>query len=90
MWLDSQHNSELTRKGRTMGTWRAVADLAEAMMMELGPHANAYSDKQLGKVLENRPPIKYDSVVDEKGMHHIHLTPRQSEKLKLSFDATYG
>lgn len=90
MWMDSQHNSELTRKGRTMGTWRAVADLAEAMTMELGPHANSYSDKQLGKVLENRPPIKYHSSVDEKGMHRIHLAPRQSGKLDLSYEATYG
>jgi hypothetical protein len=90
MWLDSQHNSELTRKGRSMGTWRAVADLAEAMTIELGPHANGYSNKQLEKVLENRPPMKYDALVDEQGMNHIVLTPRQSTKLELSYEATYG
>ncbi|EON63523.1 hypothetical protein W97_02751 [Coniosporium apollinis CBS 100218] len=90
IWMDTQHNSELTRKGRTMGPWRAVVDLAEAMALELGPHTNGYSDAQLAKILENRPPIKYDAQVDEKGLSHIGLAPRLSARLKLSFEAMYG
>lgn len=73
-----------------MGTWRAVADLAEAMTLELGPHTNGYSNAELAKVLKDRPPIKYDVQVDEKGLNHIGLAPKLSERLKLSFEAAYG
>jgi hypothetical protein len=90
LWLDAQHNSELTRKGRTMGVWRAVADIAEAMTLELGPRTSGYSNKELHKVLKNCSPIKYDAQVDENGMSHISLTPGQSERLKLFFEATYN
>lgn len=90
LWLDAQHNSELTRKGRNMGPWRAVADLAEAMTVELGPHTNGYSNKELAKVLESRPAIKYNALVDGEGLNHILLAPRRSSKLNLSFEATYG
>ncbi len=90
LWLDAQHNSELTRKGRNMGPWRAVADLAEAMTVELGPHTNGYSHEELAKVLKNRQAIKYDALADAEGLNHILLAPRRSPKLKLSFEATYG
>ncbi len=90
LWLDAQHNSELTRKMRNLGQWRTIADLSEAMTAELGPHINGYSDKELAKVLKSRPAIKYDVQVDEQGINHIFLTPRHSSKLKLSFEATYG
>jgi hypothetical protein len=90
LWLDAQHNSELTRKGRNMGRWRAAADLAEAMTLELGPHTNGYSSKELAKVLESRPAIKYDVTRDANGLYRIVLAPRPSSKLELSFEATYG
>ncbi|KAJ9630871.1 hypothetical protein H2203_001396 [Taxawa tesnikishii (nom. ined.)] len=54
VWLDTQWGSQLVRKGRTMGTWRAIADLAEAMKEELGPHTGAYSESELQNALSKR------------------------------------
>jgi len=31
LWFDANLHSELCRKGRRMGIWRAIADLSEAM-----------------------------------------------------------
>lgn len=90
LWMDAQHNSELTRKGRKMGRWRAVADLAEAMSGELGPHTSAYSDQQLQRALRDRPPIKYHVRADEKGLSHLFLTPRSEGRLELGYEVRYG
>lgn len=91
-WMDSQHHSELTRKGRTMNSFRAAADLAEAMTEALGPNTAAYSGSELQKALANKPRIMYDAEVDDiTGLGRIRATTRKSGKMgKLRWTLLYG
>lgn len=43
--------SELCKKGRHLGKYRAVLDVAEAAAEELGPNICAYNDNELEKTL---------------------------------------
>jgi hypothetical protein len=91
IWLDAQQNSELVRKGRNMGMYRAIADTAEAIMEALGPDTNAYSNKQLKTALKKYPGVMYS--VEEKaeiGAEHIRLSSKKAERLQLSWVRKYG
>jgi hypothetical protein len=91
LWLDCDTNSELCKKGRRLGLWRAVADISEAMREELGPNICAYSESELTEALKNRPPIKYyvkHGTEQEPG--HIGLSSKSSGKVRLRWNYEYG
>ncbi|TGO54059.1 hypothetical protein BCON_0113g00190 [Botryotinia convoluta] len=83
-------NSELCRKGRRFGVWRAVADISEAMRQELGPDICAYTEDELAASLKVRRPIKYYARLDEGGgPGYIGSSPDPSTKIKLLWDAHF-
>ncbi|KUJ19250.1 uncharacterized protein LY89DRAFT_780239 [Mollisia scopiformis] len=91
LWVDCDLRSELCKKGRRLGLWRAVADISEAMREELGPNICAYDEWDLAEALRRKDPIKYyaepgDGV--EPG--HIGLSSRRSGPLKLEWNHEYG
>jgi hypothetical protein len=91
LWLDCDTNSELCKKGRRLGLWRAISDISEAMREELGPNICAYSESELAEVLKNRPPIKY--YVDHgtsQEPSHIGLSSKASGRIRLRWDHEYG
>lgn len=91
LWLDTELKSQLTRVGRRMGTYRAIADVAEAMREDLGPNLCAYSDKELAHALKTQGRLKYyvsEGAEDEPG--HIGLSSRMSEKVRLDWGKKYG
>jgi hypothetical protein len=73
LWVDAQHNSNLTRKGWRGGEWRGLVDIAGAVSRELGPDIGAYSSAELGKLLKERPPLSYVIEEDTNGLHSVRL-----------------
>lgn len=51
--VDSRRNSQLMRKGRKMGRWRAMLDLAEPLQRELGAETSAYSNAELEQAINS-------------------------------------
>ncbi|KAL8839788.1 MAG: hypothetical protein Q9170_001599 [Blastenia crenularia] len=91
LWVDTEWNSQFTRKGRRMDTYRAIADIAEAMKGDLGEDTCAYSEKELAAALKRGGPIKYYVEPDAEGEKgHIGLSSRQSKRAKLEWDKKYG
>jgi hypothetical protein len=93
LWIDCDTNSELCRKGRRLGVWRAVVDISEAVREELGPNICAYSEPELADALAKRPPVRYyakHGTVDEPG--HIGLSSRTPSKsrFRLRWNHEYG
>ena len=91
LWLDADMQSQLRKKGRRMGIYRAIADVAEVMREDLGPNLCAYSEAELTAAVRKQGPIKY-YVSDENadGVAHIGLSSRPSGKVKLSWEQEYG
>ncbi|KAG9236722.1 hypothetical protein BJ875DRAFT_455776 [Amylocarpus encephaloides] len=91
MWFECDVNSELCKKGRRLGRWRAILDLSEAMTEELGDNMAAYSDHELGKSLQKRLPIKYYVSHNlETEPAHIGLSSRPSDRIRLRWGQVYG
>ena len=93
LWLDCDTNSELCKKGRRLGLWRAVADISEAMREELGPNICAYSEQELAEALKNKPPIKYYATpaqTDEPGHIGLSSRTRSSGTFRLQWNQEYG
>jgi len=91
LWVDCDLQSELCRKGRRLGVWRAVADISEAMREELGPDICAYDEWELNEALSKKKSIKYYADAgDGAGPGHIGLSSRKSGQLKLEWDHEYG
>ncbi|KAL8897133.1 MAG: hypothetical protein Q9207_007361 [Kuettlingeria erythrocarpa] len=91
LWLDTERKSQFIRKGRRMGTYRAVADITEAMIEDLGENICAYSEKELAVALKRRGPIKYyvdPGINGEWG--RIGLSSRDSGRARLQWDKEYG
>lgn len=78
-------------EGRQMGTYRAIADVAEAMREDLGEDCCAYSDKELATALKRKGPIKYYVDPGAKGRAgHVGLSSRVSERAILKWDKEYA
>ncbi|CAG8974677.1 hypothetical protein HYALB_00006411 [Hymenoscyphus albidus] len=91
LWMECQFNSELCKKKRHLGIWRAIADLSEAMREDLGSDVCAYSNKEIARVLKKRPPIKYYVEDDYKSeAAHIGLSSRPSGQVLLRWDRIYA
>jgi len=91
LWLECDINSELCKKGRRLGVWRAIADLSEAMKEDLGTDTCAYSNEELSLRLSKMDYIKY--YVDEsaeKEVAHIGLSSRPSARVRLRWNQKYG
>ena len=87
--------SEFVKKGRRMGRYRAVVDLAEAIGTELGSSLSAYSDQDLEKALKGRDPVRYHVRQYLRGgrrFMHVGLSPDHpnGEKVVLEFDRKYA
>jgi hypothetical protein len=92
VWVHMNRKSELCRKGRSLGKYRAVVDMGEAIRAALGSDICAYSDRELENKLMQRPGIKY-SVLYETGnsLAHIGLSSVDNrEKMVLNFGELYG
>ncbi len=91
LWVDADTNSELCRKRRRLGLWRAVADISEAMREELGPNICAYDENELSKALSKKPPLKYYADPgDGYTPGHIGLSSTRSGPVRLEWDHDYG
>ena len=91
VWVDADHNSQLCRKRRRMGTYRAIADISEAMREDLGRNLCAYSEDELRKAVRKQGFIKYYVSNEEDGMPaHLGLSSRPSGKVKLEWGQKYG
>lgn len=91
LWLDTELKSQLVRAGRRMGTYRAIADISEAMREDLGDNLCAYSDRELASAVKRRGPVKY-YVTEGKGDEpsRIGLSSRRSEKVEVAWGKEYG
>ncbi|PVH69843.1 hypothetical protein DL98DRAFT_621979 [Cadophora sp. DSE1049] len=92
IWLDAQWCSELRKKGRGLGVWRGVVDLAEAVEEQLGSSTGAYSDRRLKKALRKAKGVKYTvgEAAGRGGSLHIKLSAEPSARLRLLFDGKYA
>lgn len=90
LWLDAHTQSEFCKKGRRMGVYRAIVDIAEVIREDLGPNLAAYSEAELSAALHQQGRIKYHvSKSKTDSSMHIGLSSRQSDRLRLDWDQTY-
>jgi hypothetical protein len=88
--LDCDTNSDICKKGRRLGLWRAIADISKVMREELGPNICAYSESELAEALKKRPPVMYyvkHGTDQEPG--HIGLSSKSSGRIRLRQDHEY-
>ena len=90
VWVHMNRKSELCQKGRQLGKYRAVVDLAEAIRYDLGNDICAYSEKELESELAKFSGVKY-GVSYRDSICHIGLSSKEdSEALKLKYGDVYG
>jgi hypothetical protein len=91
IWFDCDVNSELCKKGRRLGLWRTILDLADALREDLGPNTCGYSDEELAQVLARKPPIKYYMrVPSETEPGYIGLSSRKMDRIRLHWGQDFG
>lgn len=92
VWCYMNRKSELCRKGRQLGKYRAALDVAESINQDLGKNICAYSEKELVEELAKLDGIQYyvthgDGVVPS----HIGITSnRRKGPISLKFGELYG
>jgi hypothetical protein len=59
LYIDAELHSELVRKARLAGTWRAVLDLAEAVKADIGSDTCAYAEDEIVSELHGKEIIGY-------------------------------
>jgi hypothetical protein len=90
VWVHMNRKSELCQKGRQLGKYRVVVDLAEAIRYDLGNDICAYSEKELDSELAKVLGVKY-GVSYRDSICHIGLSSKEdSEALKLRYGDVYG
>ena len=84
--------SELCRKGRSLGQFRAAVDMVESIHRDLGSEICAYSDRELKVELEKQRGIKYYVHRGEGATpSHIGITSRIDRgPVSLRFGESYG
>lgn len=97
IWAHANRKSELCKKGRGLGKYRAAVDVAEAIMEELGPDICAYKDEESEKTIKSRPPTTYfvsPSTLEELEadyVAHIGLPGDKGERaVRLNYGQVYG
>lgn len=93
LWVDADHNSEFCRKGRRLGLYRGIVDIAEAIHEQLGDQLCAYTETELTTAVRKMRPLKYYTTEVEDGegnVPHIGLSSRETAKVKLMWGTKYG
>ncbi|EPE30049.1 hypothetical protein GLAREA_13097 [Glarea lozoyensis ATCC 20868] len=89
IWAEVATHSPLVKQGRKMGLWRAVLDLARPLQGRLGSNDGVYDQKQLRKMVENMPPVRYevkgDGLEDEGSRKDVHLVSYLDDSSRLPF-----
>lgn len=86
--------SELCKKGRSLGKYRAVVDMAEAIENSLGKDICAYSEEEIADELGTRRGVRY--VVEERaessvGVGHVGLSEKGDGGIvRMRFGEPYG
>ena len=90
-WVDADHSSQFCRKGRRMGTYRAIVDLGELLRTELGTQIGAYSETPLARGIKKVGRVKYHATDDaEDGRPpHIGLSTQPSARVKIRWGKKY-
>jgi hypothetical protein len=65
MWIEVTRKSQLVRRGRKMGIWRAVLDLAEPLLIRLGPNNGMYNEDELSNSVRQISYVHYEAKVEE-------------------------
>lgn len=74
-----------------MGTYRAIADISDAMREDLGPNLCGYSENELAAAIKKQRPLKYYVKEGKEGdVGKIGLSSRRSEKVKVMWGREYG
>jgi hypothetical protein len=90
VWVYMNRKSEMCQKGRQLGKYRAVVDLAEAIRHDLGNDICAYSEKELDNELAKSSGVKY-GVSYRDSICHIGLSLKEdSVAFKLRYGDVYG
>jgi len=92
LWADASVRSELCRKGRRLGTWRAILDLSESISRDLGPDTCAYSSNELSKALKDKK-ARYVVSMGTGNMLHHGLSSDElpyAGKVRLRWNQKYG
>ncbi|KAK3060397.1 hypothetical protein LTS18_008625 [Coniosporium uncinatum] len=76
IWLSALRNSRQRYAGRTLGTWTAVVDLADAIYGELGASVGWYTNSELERKLRSKPFIKY-TVRENDGKLFVTLSSKE-------------
>ncbi|KAI5851371.1 hypothetical protein DFP73DRAFT_152735 [Morchella snyderi] len=90
LWVHANRKGQLCSAGRKLGPFRAVADLAGAMKVDLGENASAYPDKVLEKECSrSKPGLRYYIDPHGDGTWHVGLSSGRpkDEVLVLDDDA---
>ena len=91
-WVDADHNSEMCRKRRRMGPYRAIVDMGNTLRAELGEELGGYSERELRKVVKGRVrSVKY--MVDEReegGAPRVRLATGRSARVRLEWNKPYA
>ena len=91
LWLDTELKSQLTIAGRRMGTYRAIADISEAMREDLGDNLSGYSERELANAVKRKGPVKYYITEGKEDEYlKIRLSSRRSERVNVLWDKNYG
>lgn len=92
VWVHMNRKSELCRKGRRLGQYRAAVDLVESIQKDLGKNICAYSEEELREQLEKIGGIKY-YVDQDSGDRPPHIgisSSRDKGPPRLRFGEVYG
>ncbi len=97
VWLDSNINSELCRKGRKLrGPLRAAVDVSEAVQEVLGDDLCTYSESEIARELkrEGNGLRYYVSEPDDDSVAHLGISSsrdsKRDSKFHLKTDVFYG
>ena len=63
MWIQVTRNSQLVQRGRKMGMWRAILNLAEPLLLTLGN--GMYNEEELSHSIRYIPNVHYEVKVEE-------------------------
>jgi hypothetical protein len=94
IWVHTNRKSELCRKGRVLGKYRAVVDMAEAIEESLGKEICAYSEEEISERLRRKRGVRY--VVEEgaeRGVRvgHVGLSEKgDGDSVRMRFGEPYG
>ncbi|KUJ15194.1 uncharacterized protein LY89DRAFT_783392 [Mollisia scopiformis] len=91
VWTLMNRKSELCRKGRRLGQYRAMLDVVECIQEDLGMNICAYSEQELQEELKKKGGIKYYVEYGGDDSSHIGITSaKDKDPLRPRFGETYG